>query len=76
MYPAGVCQMTALESRSGALECTARYDEDRILQAQPRYSSGIAKSRLRESFILNYLQGQHDNVEISACQSASTSLAL
>ena len=41
-------------SQFGALQCIARY-EDRILQAQPGNSSGIAKSRLhewRDSFIL------------------------
>ena len=52
-------------SRSGALQCTARY-EDRTLRTPPRNSSGIAKSRLRDrrdSFIPSCLQGQDDNVQ-------------
>ena len=61
-------------SRSGALQCTARY-EDRTLRTPPRNSSGIAKSRLRDrrdSFIPSCLQGQDDNVATSACWSDST----
>ena len=61
-------------SRSGALQCTARY-EDRILRTPPGNSSGIAKSRLRDrrdSFILSCLQRQHYNAATSACRSAST----
>ena len=53
-------------SRSGGLQCTARY-EDRILRAQPRR----LRDR-RDSFILSCLQGQHDNAATSACRSAST----